>query len=230
MSTRIESGKMELFKVVTSKGKVFENVRAEDIIFSHKIGKIRGGSKIQDGAGKWHRVEDFVKARVASGNLDKYKKDVSGGFSSVGSVEIGGGFSRGNAKVLELLAGKAGSGKNTNSSRNHKKYFFLDGRMFLLATICLVSILLNVILVFYNDLVAKKDGEYNVGSKEFGFEMKAPKNKKTLTVKAKIEKKKTEEMELIAKKSEGYYRNIDEKAFEDEKGKILQYERQRLGK
>ena len=83
---------MELYKVITSKGKVFEDVRAEDIIFSHKIGKIRGGSKIQDSRGKWYRVEEFVKNKIVTGNLDKNKKENDKGFGS------------GNSKVLEILS------------------------------------------------------------------------------------------------------------------------------
>jgi len=219
---------MEYFKVVTSKGKVFENVRADDIIYSYKMGKIRGGSKIQDREGKWYKVEEFIKAYKEQ-DLEIERNDSQIEEKSK-SVKLQLDLSNGNSKILDILAGRTVPGQNSDKKSFFKKYILAEGRVFLLAFICFGSILLNVGLVFYYDLGKNKDSEFDIGKKEFVIGKKEVKNKKAALQKTKNDKKKMEELEEVAKKAEGYYRGVDQKAYDEEKGRILLNEKARIDK
>jgi hypothetical protein len=222
--TKIEF-EMEYYRVVTSKGKVFENVRAEDIIYSHKMGKIRGRSKIQDSEGKWYKVEEFIK-NYKKQDEEKFKRKSNFNDQKT-SNKLKVDLSRGNSKILDILAGRTVPGQNLNKKSFFKKYVLAEGRVFLLAFICLCSILLNVGLVFYYDLGKGKDAKFDIGKKEFVIGKKEVKNKKAALLKTKNDKK---EFEEVAKKAELYYRGVDQKSYDEEKGKILLYEKARIDK
>jgi hypothetical protein len=75
-----------------------------------------------------------------------------------------------------------------------------------------------------------KDSEFDIGKKEFVIGKKEVKNKKAALQKTKNDKKKMDELEEVAKKAEGYYRSVDQKAYNEEKGKILLNEKARINK
>ncbi len=83
---------------------------------------------------------------------------------------------------------------------------------------------------FYYDLGKNKDSEFDIGKKEFVIGKKEVKNKKAALQKTKNDKKKMDELEEVAKKAEGYYRSVDQKAYNEEKGKILLNEKARINK
>ena len=219
---------MKLYKVVTSKGKVFENVKADDIVYSHKIGKIRNGSKIQDQEGKWYRVEEFIKntklieeSRQAAANGGLQKNNIS---------KSGIDFTGGNKKILSILEGKKVAQNNNRFGTWFNKYFFFDGRLFVLSLICFASIFMNVAMVFYYDLGKKndsKDNEKRFSKKEIKSEKINAKQKNDKNSKEKTDKSKYDEYEKATKTTEGYYRSSDQKSYDDEKGKIYMREKAR---
>ena len=96
--------------------------------------------------------------------------------------------------------------------------------------------MLNVGLVFYYDLGKNKDYDFDIGKKEFVIgkkeinNKKEVKNKKAALQKTKNDKKKMDELEEVAKKAEGYYRGVDQKAYDEEKVRILLNEKARIDK